>query len=247
MVAFEKLFQFASGYDDVSCPAWFSRYKDNKFVELLRFYLSKRISRQRVIILSREIQEWIRTIRFLPKIGNGGVWDMVNVIHVKEYFGILPTTVGIKRKAPESRTLALSALPDFVPSNFSFVLDVYKTEYYPAAKKFWSNTVPTIEFPLEKDPTTDAMKALILFSCIHTLLQLGKKDANYYPFYTLPPPKGKQTPKHFQNAAYFSKFIVFIIYNRSKAGRNGWNYSFLKGNAPMQAKYAFYNLDFLHV
>ena len=179
--------------------------------------------------------------------GNGGVWDMVNVIQIKEYFGILPSNVGTKRKAPETRALTLSALSEYLPSKFSYVLDVHKNQYYPAAKKFWSEIVPATEFPLEKEPSSDGMKGLILFCCIHTLLQLGKKDSNYYPFYTLPPQKGKQSPKHFHNETYFSKFIVFIIYNRSKAGRVGWNHSFLKGPAPMKAKYAIFNVDFLLV
>lgn len=168
---------------------------------------------------------------------------MEGVIQVKEYFGILPAIVR-KRKIAESRTMAIDALPDNVPSNFSHVLNVYKEKYYPAAKKYWNEIVPTTEFPLEKDPSTNAMKAFVLFCSIHTLLQLGKKDFNYYPFYSLPPPKGKQSPKHFQNSTYFSKFVVFIIYNRSKVGRNGWNYSFLVGNAPMNVKYYVNNVDF---
>jgi hypothetical protein len=222
----------------VDCPAWLGRYKDNMFVKLLKFYLSKKPSRDRIRILKSEMQEWIRVIRYFPKITTGGVWDMINVIQIREYFGILPTSSGVKRKASDARTEALNALIECVPSKFDSYVTVYKDVYYPAAKKIWYELVSGAEFPLSRIPETPAMKGFVMFCGIHTRLQLmkPKRDGNYYPFFTLDPPKGKQSPKHYDNDIYFSRLIVSLIFNRSKAGSCGWDHSFLIGPNIMKAK-----------
>lgn len=164
-------------------------------------------------------------MKYIPKIGTAGVWDMRSVIQIKEFHGVIIARPQVKRKREAKRQLTIAALGELVPSNFGTILSMYQEKYFYQAKKFWLSLYPNINFPLEFVPTTESMKSFVIFALVHTLLQLSKtkEHPSYIPHYTLP------KIKHFDNATYFSKFIVFVFVNRATA-RCGWDYSFLSAN-----------------
>jgi hypothetical protein len=194
--------------------------------------------------LTSTIRGWLREIGYLPKISNG-VWDKQSVLKVQEFYGALPTEVPTKkRKLEGTRSKTISNFRHLVLSNFDSILFQYQQTYYAKARLFWLTEFPNIDFPLEKNPTSNAMKALILFIMTHVELQLQRpskadlptheKDCNFYPFYTLP------NAKHFEKTSYFSKFVVFVMVNR--ANKLGFAADFLATNKlPGRYSYTHYS------
>lgn len=223
-------------YKFLSVCSWMKRYVSLQFSELFIWYISKlRIDRNQFDFLCNVIRSWLRQIVFLPRISKTGVWDLKTVVQIQEYHGVLPIdnpgiNGNLKRKREEQRTRTVDKLADIVISNYGAILQNYQECYYPNAKVYWNSIFTDKIFPLERNPTSDAMKAMIIFIMTHMELQLqkvSKSDPNYYPYFTIPGKKSKQ----FDKKSYFSKFVVFLMVNRGMAGKSGFKIDFLCGNS----------------
>lgn len=228
MEAFKSIFKVTE-LDIVSVCAWINRYVSNRFGELFLLYLSKvTMSQTKLDTIVNTVRGWLREIIYLPSITKSGVWDANSVIQIQESYGVMPiAVVSGKRKREETRKLTIQSLGEMVVSNYSCVLEKYQRLYFPNAKKYWLSAFPNSRFPLEATPSNSAMKAFMIFLMTHMELQLqkeGKRDANYYPYYTL------AKPKHFDRQSYFSKFLVFILVNRGMRFSSGFKTEFLLCN-----------------
>jgi hypothetical protein len=177
--------------------------------------------------LENQLTRWVKEIRYFPYWGSNQVWDGVSLVNVKDTTYIEPENIVLKTSKKDGRIdLLLQKLKSYRPSKQYMVWQDYIKKLMPPTKKLWDKNFPLFPYPL---PTTmeyfnqkpesipiKRMKGFIYFSMMMSLLQLRTKgraepgDRNFYPSFCV---ADKST---FDFAAYFSKFIVFMLYYSKK-------------------------------